>query len=104
MRTTFVVLMLAALVAVPALGAEEGAQQERPYPLSTCVVSGEDLGSMGDAVIIQHEGREVRLCCRNCARKFQKDPARYMAKLDAAQSTEAGKSDQEDHASEHHHE
>lgn len=104
MKTTFAAVLLAALVAVPALGAEEGAQKERPYPLTTCVVSGEDLGSMDDAIIIQHEGREVRLCCRNCVRKFQKDPARYMAKLDAARSAVVGESDQEDHASEHHHE
>jgi hypothetical protein len=51
------------------------------YTLSTCVVSGEALGSMGDPVIIHHEGAEVRLCCKGCVKKFNADPAKYLEKL-----------------------
>jgi hypothetical protein len=54
------------------------------YPLSVCVVSGEELGSMGEPVVIQHEGREVRFCCKSCVEKFRKDPAKYLTKLDEA--------------------
>lgn len=59
------------------------------YPLDTCVVSGEALGSMGDAYVHVHkeEGkpdREVRLCCKGCLKKFNKAPAKYLEKLDAA--------------------
>lgn len=53
----------------------------RPYPLKTCVVSGEELGSMGKAVIVTHEGREVRLCCSGCVEDFKADPAKYIKKL-----------------------
>lgn len=54
------------------------------YPLDTCVVTGAKLGEMGDPVILMHEGREVRLCCSNCVKKFNADPATYLKKLDEA--------------------
>jgi YHS domain-containing protein len=51
------------------------------YPLTTCVVSGEKLDSMGDPHVFTHEGTEVRLCCESCLDDFNKEPAKYMAKL-----------------------
>lgn len=51
------------------------------YPLDVCVVSGEKLGSMGEPFVITHEGTEVRFCCDSCVPKFEKDPAKYLAKL-----------------------
>jgi len=54
---------------------------ESGYPLDTCVVSGEKLGSMGEPFVITHEGTEVRFCCDGCLPKFKKDPAKYLAKL-----------------------
>lgn len=66
---------------VPSGKAEAG----KPYPLDVCVVGGEKLGSMGDPVILKHEGREVRLCCPGCVDKFKADPAKYLKKLDEAE-------------------
>ena len=37
-----------------------------PWPLDTCAVSGEKLDSMDDAVVYDHEGRDVRFCCKAC--------------------------------------
>ncbi|MFT6862821.1 MAG: YHS domain-containing protein [Akkermansiaceae bacterium] len=54
---------------------------EADYPLDTCVVSGEKLGSMGEPFVITHEGTEVRFCCDSCVPKFKKDPSKYLAKL-----------------------
>jgi hypothetical protein len=56
----------------------------KAYPLDTCVVSGEKLGSMGPPVVITHEGTEVRFCCKDCVEKFNKEPAKYLAKLKEA--------------------
>jgi YHS domain-containing protein len=56
----------------------------KPYPLKTCVVSGEELGTMGKPYVLNHEGREVQFCCKSCLPKFQKDPAKYLKKLDEA--------------------
>ncbi len=60
------------------------AQTKKPYPLTTCVVSGEGLDSMGKPVVIEYEGREVRLCCAGCEADFRKDPRSAMKKLDDA--------------------
>ena len=54
------------------------------YPVDYCVVSGEKLGEMGEPYVLQHEGREIQLCCKKCAKKFLNDPAKYLSKLDAA--------------------
>jgi hypothetical protein len=51
------------------------------YPLTTCLVSGEKLGSMGKPIVLIHEGQEVQFCCKSCKPKFEKDPAKYMALL-----------------------
>lgn len=61
------------------------------YPLTTCVVSGEPLGEMGEPIdyIYKQEGkpdRLVKFCCKMCVSKFKKDPAKYLAKLDAAEA------------------
>jgi YHS domain-containing protein len=51
------------------------------YPLTTCVVSGEELGTMGKPVEIVHEGTTVKFCCKSCIPDFEKEPAKYLAKL-----------------------
>jgi len=61
------------------------------YPLTTCIVSDEGLTDMGAPIeyIHKEEGkpdRVVKLCCKGCVRKFKKDPATYLAKLDAAEA------------------
>lgn len=55
----------------------------KPYPLDTCVVSGEKLGSMGDPVVFTHAGQEIKLCCKSCREDFDKEPAKFLAKLPA---------------------
>ncbi len=70
------------------------AKAKADYPLKTCAVSGEDLGSMGEPFDYIHQpadqpARLVRMCCDGCVKKFKKDPAKYLALIDAA--TEAGK-------------
>lgn len=56
--------------------AVEGAADS--YPLKTCVVSGEELGSMGKPFVVTHEGTAVKLCCSGCEKDFMKDPAKYV--------------------------
>ena len=50
----------------------------KPYPLATCLVSGEKLGEMGKSFEIVYEGQQIKFCCKNCAPKFAKDPAKYL--------------------------
>jgi hypothetical protein len=62
-----------------------------PYLLTTCAVSGEALGSMGDAVSRRVEGREVKLCCKGCIDKLEADPAKFLAGVDAATAADQAK-------------
>lgn len=69
------------------------AAPDAAYPLETCVVSGEDLGSMGDPVIYWHKvdgqpDREIRFCCERCQGRFESNPDKYLAKLDAAKTAQ----------------
>jgi hypothetical protein len=60
------------------------AAQKPSYPLTSCVVSGEPLGSMGDPIDLVVEGRLYRLCCKGCVKKVQADPAPFAEKVIAA--------------------
>ena len=62
----------------------ERAAAEDTYPLSTCIVTGAELGSMGEPVIYDYKGREIRFCCAGCVKKFEADPDGYVKKMDAA--------------------
>ncbi len=53
-----------------------------PYPLATCPVSGKKLGEMGDPVVKEYDGREVRFCCSGCIEKFEASREDYWKKVD----------------------
>lgn len=71
-----------------------------PYPLDTCVVSGEKLDSMGGAYDVEVDGQTVKLCCAGCEDQFRADPAKYLAMLDAP--TTSGKLNQDGHGHDEH--
>lgn len=79
--------------AIPAVPATQPATPDAAsskadgYPIDVCILSGEKLGSMGDPIVMNHEGTEVRLCCAGCVDEFKKNPAKYVAKLAAAKAT-----------------
>ena len=53
----------------------------KPYTSDECIVTDNELGSMGDPIIMVHEGQEVKFCCKPCVKKFKRNPAKYLAKL-----------------------
>lgn len=58
--------------------------EAKPYPLETCLVSGEKLGSMGKPASTVYQGQEIKFCCSHCIPDFEKEPAKFLAKLQAA--------------------
>lgn len=73
------------------------AESAPAYPLTVCVVSGEELGSMGKPVDYTHQeagqpDRLVRFCCGGCIKTFKKDPAKYLAQIDQASTAVAAAS------------
>ena len=61
--------------------AATGVPESKAYPLTTCVVSGEKLGSMGDPIEYDHNGTTVKFCCKNCIEDFKAEPEKFLAKL-----------------------
>lgn len=85
-------IALAAL-SVSALAADKKDEKKSDYPLTTCVVSDEKLGSMGKPHIVKIKGREVQLCCDGCEKDLKKNPDKYLKKLDEAEKKAGKKSE-----------
>lgn len=84
---SLLIALVAASFAGAALHAEDAvkpAPAAKAYPLDTCAVTGEKLGSMGKPYRHLHEGKEVQFCCKSCLPKFKKDPAKYLKKVEDA--------------------
>lgn len=67
------------------------------YPLTTCVVTDEKLGEMGQPFEYVHReagkpDRTILLCCKHCVKDFKKDPAKYLKILDDAEAKAKGRS------------
>jgi hypothetical protein len=73
-RLSFILLALLAPLSLHAA-------ERKPYPLKTCIVTDNALGSMGGEQRIAYEGREIKFCCKPCVAKFRKNPDRYLSKL-----------------------
>jgi hypothetical protein len=43
----------------------------RPYPLDTCIVTDNALGSMGDPITKVYDGQEIKFCCKPCVAEFE---------------------------------
>ena len=65
-------------------------RQEAHYALKTCLVSGEDLGTMGAPIDRVMGNRLVRFCCKGCITQFRADPLTYLAQLDKAVQSRDG--------------
>ena len=76
MKTKLTTLFTTAL-----LGLTLDAADVKPYPLKVCLVSGNELGSMGKPITKVYNDQEIKLCCKPCIKKFEANPAKYLGKL-----------------------
>jgi len=79
-------LLILGIIAATAFGftgckEEQGDHAGHMSQQTVCPVSGEALGSMGDPIVVTHESKEVKLCCKSCIKDFKADPAKYTAKV-----------------------
>jgi hypothetical protein len=85
---TFVLagILIVSLISGAWAADDKAAAKAKPYPLKTCVVLDEKLGGdMGDPYVFTYQGREVKLCCKGCLDDFNKAPAKYVKKIEAAE-------------------
>ena len=81
----FLVLPLAGEASDTNAAAATPATPPKPDKLTTCPVSGEKLdGDMGKPYVFVYQGQEVKLCCPGCKKDFDKDPAKYIKKIQDA--------------------
>ena len=105
-RLLLTTLVLAGLTATRAFAADKPAATKTDaeiinaarasYPLKTCLVSNEPLGSMGEAAGYIHRAagkpdRVVFFCCEGCSDDFKADPAKFLKKVDEAAAKKAKK-------------
>lgn len=84
--------MALTIIVAPAAFASEGhehgkdhGKEEKKTKSETaeiCVVSGDKLGEMGKPYVFEYKGQEIKLCCKDCRKDFDKDPEKYMKKLE----------------------
>ncbi|HLH53000.1 MAG TPA: YHS domain-containing protein [Verrucomicrobiae bacterium] len=60
----------------------------KPYTLNKCIVSGDKLGEMGEPFVYKYQGREIKFCCKGCLKDFNKEPAKYIKKIEQAEAKE----------------
>jgi YHS domain-containing protein len=61
--------------------AKKAAPKPKPYPLETCLVTGDDLDEMDERVSTVHDGQVFEFCCKPCLKKFHKNPGKYVKLL-----------------------
>ena len=78
-RAKFVVLttLITTLFAVDPVVAEENIPGKNVQ--TTCPVMG---GAVNQSLYADYEGKRVYFCCEGCVPEFQKDPAKYINKLE----------------------
>ncbi len=85
----FLVAMLFVSLCAAALTAaadDKKAEKLKPYTLKTCIVSGDKLGEMGDPYVYEYKGREIKFCCKGCVKDFNKEPEKYIKKIEEAEA------------------
>ena len=82
------IILMTAFIVVPLAGRADGTSsaeaKAKPDLLTTCPMSGDKLGEMGEPYVFLYQGQEVKLCCPNCKKDFDKNPAKYLKKIQEA--------------------
>jgi hypothetical protein len=84
MFLSFGLICTAACLVAPAADkpADRKAGKPIPYPLKTCIVQDDKLDDT--PFVFVYQNREIKLCCDGCKADFDKEPAKYLKKLEVA--------------------
>jgi hypothetical protein len=74
---------IAAIATISRAGGTSPTTKPTPYPLDTCIVSGDKLGGdMGKPIVFIYQtngiNQEIKFCCSDCPPKFKANPDKYM--------------------------
>lgn len=79
-HTTRLATLALAILLSASLGATSFARGKASKQ-KTCLVTDNDLDSMGDKQSFVHKGQKIMVCCEPCIGKFKKNPEKYLKKL-----------------------
>jgi YHS domain-containing protein len=85
-QITAAILAASFLIPMSGMADEKKAEKLKPYTLKTCLVTDEKLGEMGKPYVYEYKGREIKFCCKGCLKDFNKNPEKYIKKLEEAEA------------------
>lgn len=108
MKSKAIISLVAFTLLLPMLGIAPLAQAEGVHHAHSivdvgntiCPVSGEKIGSHGDPYKVEHAGKSYNLCCKMCKKDFEKNPEKYIKKLEEMMGSE--KAEDSHHEGSHH--
>ena len=77
-RVTTIILLLTFVVFAAGMVLAAG-EAPKGKPQTICPVMG---GEVDKSVYADYEGKRVYFCCDSCRKDFQKDPAKYIKKME----------------------
>ena len=84
LATALIALLM--VVSTPSRADDAPSAKVKPYPLKTCLVCDMNLGEMGKPCVFVYQGQEIKVCDKSEKADFEKNPARYLKKLKAAEA------------------
>jgi len=79
MKTTIAIIVSAFVLGTA--GTSLAASKTKSYSKDICIVTDNELGSMGRVITKVYDGQEVKFCCKPCVKKFENNPQKYLSKL-----------------------
>ena len=60
-------------------------------PIEKCVINGDKFSEHKTPVTVTYKGKSMQVCCNGCARKFKRDPEKFLKLWDAAVKAKTAK-------------
>jgi len=92
MKTLLAILSLG-LLAFAGISRADDQAAVKPYALDYCVFSGDKLGTMGKVTKEVYKGQEIKFCCNQCKKQFDKNPEAGLQKYEDAVKAKASSGD-----------
>lgn len=83
MKTISILIAALAAAVVTSCSATGGTVKTgvKPYTSNMCVLTDNELGSMGPVITKVYGNREVKFCCQPCVKKFERNLDENLSKL-----------------------
>jgi hypothetical protein len=81
MKNQLITILATTCLALGLVSCASTSSGVKKYPLNTCLVTGNELGTMGTPVTKVYGSQEIKFCCKACVSKFEANQQKYLAKL-----------------------